>query len=585
VVVKTREDEELISDLTETFDNLRKFKMKLNPEKCTFGVPLGKLLGYMVSRQGIDPNPEKVSAITRMAPPESLHDIQKLTGCMAALSRFISRLGVRGLPFFKLLKKQDKFQWTKEAQEAFEDLKKYLTTPPTLVAPEPHENLQLYILATSNVVGMTIVVERGESGINRKIQYPVYFISEVLSDSKTRYFHIMKLAYALLITSHKLSHYFQAHQIEVHISAVLGEILNNREATEKIAKWAIELSMYDIVYKPRTAIKAQALSDFVAERTETQTLPKERELEYWTINFDGSLQLQGVGAGILVTSPKGENFKYVLQMHFSATNNAAEYEALLYGLRIAMALDIHRLRVFGDSLLIVNQANKEWSCLDDKMTMYCQELRKLENNFDGLKYLHILRGCNEVTDELAKLGSSRAVVPAGVFMQEFHEPSIAKALAKANKAAESSQEITPPAESISESPEVMEVHSDWRTLFLIYLRTRGLPDDKDERERLRRRAGHYTLVNDELFRRSTNGTLMRCILPEEGCSILQDIHSGICGTHVGARTLVGKTYRQGFYWPTAVSNADYLVRRCEGCQFFARQKHMPSHQLQTIPIT
>jgi hypothetical protein len=124
----------------------------------------------------------------------------------------------------------------------------------------------------------------------------------------------MKLTCALLSTTRKLSHYFQAHQIEVHTLSTLGEILNNREATGKIAKWAIELTMYDIVYKPRTAIKIQAHSDFVAEWTEIQTPPKERELEYWTINFDESIQLQGVGAGILVTSPKGENFKYVLQM-------------------------------------------------------------------------------------------------------------------------------------------------------------------------------------------------------------------------------------------------------------------------------
>jgi hypothetical protein len=199
-------------------------------------------------------------------------------------------------------------------------LKKYLTTPPTLVALEPHENLQLYLSATSNVVSTAIVVKRGELDTNRKIQYRVYFVSELLSGSKTWYFHIMKPSYALLITSRKLSHYFQAHQIEVYTSSTLCEILNNREATRKIAKWAIELSMYDIVCKPRTTIKAQALSDFMAEWTETQTRPKERELEYWTINFNGSLQLQGVGAGILVTSPKGESFKHVIQMHFLASN-------------------------------------------------------------------------------------------------------------------------------------------------------------------------------------------------------------------------------------------------------------------------
>jgi hypothetical protein len=134
-------------------------------------------------------------------------------------------------------------------------LKKYLTTPPTLVAPEPHKNLLLYISATSNVVSTAIIIERGESDTNRKIQYPVYFVSEVLSDSKTWHFYIIKLAYALLITSRKLSHYF-SHQIEVHMSSTPDEILNNRDATEKIAKWAIELSMYDIVYKPRTTIKA-----------------------------------------------------------------------------------------------------------------------------------------------------------------------------------------------------------------------------------------------------------------------------------------------------------------------------------------
>jgi ribonuclease HI len=192
---------------------------------------------------------------------------------------------------------------------------------------------------------------------------------------------------------------------------MFGEILNKREATMKITKWAIELFMYGIIYKPRTAIKAQTLSDFVAEWTKTQSPPKERELEYWTINFNGSLQLQGVGAGIMVTSPKGESFKYVLQMHFPASNNVTEYEVLLHSLRITTALGIYQLRVLGDSLLVINQANKEWSYLDGKMMMHCQKIHKLENNFDGHEYLHILRGCNEVTDELAKLDSNRVVVP------------------------------------------------------------------------------------------------------------------------------------------------------------------------------
>jgi hypothetical protein len=114
---------------------------------------------------------------------------------------------------------------------------------------------------------------------------------------------------------------------------------------------------------------------------------------------------------------------------------------------------------------------------------------------------------------------------------------------------------------------------------MVYFRTGGLPEDKVDREQLRHRAGQYTLVNDELFRRGANCTLMKCITPDEGCAILQDIHAMIYGSHTGARSLMGKAYKQRFFWPTAVSDADSLVRRCEGCQFFSCQKHVPSHQL------
>jgi hypothetical protein len=168
-------------------------------------------------------------------------------------------------------------------------------------------------------------------------------------------------------------------------------------------------------------------------------------------------------------------------------------------------------------------------------------------------------------NELAKLSSSRAMVLTWVFLQELHEPSISKALAKATKVVESSQETPPPSESITAWPKVMEIYSDWRTPFMIYFRTWGLLEEKIDHEWLRRRARQYTLVNDELFRWSANDTLMKCITPDEGCAILQDIHAGICGSHVGARSLVGKPYRQGFFWPTAVSDADSLVHQCAGC--------------------
>src|SRR6266540_7424408 len=142
--------EDLIADLSEMFTNLRRFRWKLNPEKCVFGVPSGKLLGFNVSYHGIEANPEKLKDIFRMNSPVTLKDVQKVTGCMAALSRFVSQLGERAMPFYKLLKKQDKFQWTQEAQQTFDELKKFLTNPPVLVPPMPEEPLLLYITATSH---------------------------------------------------------------------------------------------------------------------------------------------------------------------------------------------------------------------------------------------------------------------------------------------------------------------------------------------------------------------------------------------------------------------------------------------------
>src|SRR6266540_4070772 len=200
VVIKSRLKEDLISDLSEIFANLRRFRWKLNHEKCVFGVPSGKLLGFIVSYRGIEVNPEKLKDIFRMNLPTKLKDVQKLTGCMAVLSRFVSRLGERAMPFYKLLKKQDKFQWTPEEQQAFDKLKEFLTSPPVLVPPMPEEPLLLYIAATSHVVSTTIVVERQEKGHTQKVQRPVYFISEVLNESKIRYPQVQKILYVVLIT-------------------------------------------------------------------------------------------------------------------------------------------------------------------------------------------------------------------------------------------------------------------------------------------------------------------------------------------------------------------------------------------------
>src|SRR3954469_5221859 len=135
IVIKSAEGNNLLADLAETFQSLRAYNIKLNPEKCVFGVPAGKFLGFMVSERGIEANQEKIAAIQNMKPPQKLRDVQKLTGCLAALSRFISRLGEKALPLYQLMKKSPNFKWTEEAQTAFEELKKQLSTRHVLAAP------------------------------------------------------------------------------------------------------------------------------------------------------------------------------------------------------------------------------------------------------------------------------------------------------------------------------------------------------------------------------------------------------------------------------------------------------------------
>jgi hypothetical protein len=160
IVVKTKRGLTLVEDLTLVFDKLRATRTKLNLDKCVFGISAGKLLEFLVSYRGIEVNPEKIRAIEAMRPPARVKDVQKLTGSLAALSRFISRLAERALPFFKLLRKSGPFSWTEEAEQAFHELKQLLVSLPILVAPEPEEPLYLYIAVAAKAVSMVLVVER-----------------------------------------------------------------------------------------------------------------------------------------------------------------------------------------------------------------------------------------------------------------------------------------------------------------------------------------------------------------------------------------------------------------------------------------
>jgi ribonuclease HI len=254
----------------------------------------------------------------------------------------------------------------------------------------------------------------------------------------------------VLITSRKLRHYFQKYSITVVTDYPLGDILRNQDATGRIFKWAVELGALTIDFKPRTTIKSQALVDFMAEWRENQLPTPTERPEHCVMYFDGSLKLEGAGAGVLLISPKGEQLKYVLQIFWKVSNNEAEYKALLHGLRLAISLSIKRLLVYGDSAVVINQVNKSWDRNKENMDAYCLEVRKLENKFYGLEFHHVVRDNNVAADVLSKLGSSRTQVLAGVFIHELHTPSIL----------EPAPTTTDPAPSQA-GQEVMMIDVDW----------------------------------------------------------------------------------------------------------------------------
>jgi hypothetical protein len=271
----------------------------------------------------------------------------------------------------------------------------------------------------------------------------------------------------------------------------------------------------------------------------------------------------------------GEQLKYVLQIFWKISNNEAEYEALLHGLHLAASLGIKRLLVYDDSVVVINQVNKSWDRNKENMDGYCLEVRKLENKFYGLEFHHVVRDNNIAADVLSKLGSTRAQVPVGVFVHELHTPSIPKP-------APTTTDLAP----FPAGQEVMMIDVDWRQPFIDYICEQKVPTDKNLAEQLIRRAKSYVLVGDKLYRRgASSGVLMKCVPREEGKGILEEIHKGVCGNHASSRTLVSKAFQRAFYWPTALGDAEELVRRCQGCQYFTKQQHVPAYKLVTIPPT
>ncbi|XP_060972318.1 uncharacterized protein LOC133038245 [Cannabis sativa] len=330
-----------------------------------------------------------------------------------------------------------------------------------------------------------------------------------------------KLAFALVISSRKLRPYFQAHSITVLTNYPLRQVLAKPETSGRLLKWSVELSQFDIRYKPRTAIKGQALADFILEFPSTKVALIYDKVdtsvpngEGWTLYIDGASYSEGSGGRILLISPS--NFK----------------------------------------------VNGEYLARGGRLVKYLAIVCELMQKFKKVVVSRVPRAHNSHTNALARLASTREaelldVIPVDVLAH----PTINQ---EAIMEIDTAQEVT------------------WMTPIVAYLEKGILPDDKMEARKLRQRAARYVIYDGRLYRRSFSQPLLKCIDGEDCDYILREVHGGICGNHTGGNSLALKIMRQGYNWPTLRQDAFTFAKKCDKCQRIATYVHQPPSNLHSI---
>ncbi|XP_019462945.1 PREDICTED: uncharacterized protein LOC109361868 [Lupinus angustifolius] len=500
MIAKSLPDEDHISILENIFQQLCKYNMRLNPEKCTFGVKAGKFLGFLLTSRGIEANPSKCQAIIDMRSPRTVKEVQQLKRRLAALSRFLPSAAKHSLPLFQLLKKSKRFEWSDNL---------------------PNEVLYVYLAVSDEAVAAVLVRETAEG------QNPVYFTSKALQGPELRYQKLENVAYALLIATRRLRQYFQSHSTIVRTNQPIRQILHKPELAGRMITWSIELSQFDIRFEPRTTIKSQVLSDFVAELT----APEGDWEQVWTIFIDGSSNQRGSGAGILLEDGQGVTIEHSITFTFPTSNNQAEYEACIVGLQLEKEVGAHKVLICSDSQLVVSQITGAYQTKDTLLEKYLLKVKELMADFDETTIQHVPRESNARADILSKLantkciGNNRSVVQGTVY-----HPSVMAVEQRSND----SSDVAP-----------------------------------------------STLWSRDTISAGIHRPLLKCLGPERADYVLREIHEGSCGHHLGATSLAKKVLRARYYWPTVEKDAVDLTRKCTRCQLFADFHKAPPEELTT----
>ena len=391
MVVKSKMVYKHLGDLGSTFNVLRKHKLRLNASKCSFGVGSSNFLGYMITYRGIEVNPDQIKAINNLKPLRNAKEVQKLTGMIAALNRFISRLANRCRPFYLLINKWKGFEWSEGCTVAFQQLKEYLSRPPIMSSLVVDEVLYAYIAVALYAVSLVLI--RDDNGLQRL----VYYVSKSLHEAEVRYLPLEKAILVVVHATRKLPHYFQAHTVVVLTQLPLKFVLRTADYTGRIALWNTILRAFDIKYMPRTSIKGQVLADLVAEFAEppVEIVTEQRNVDEklvsvifapgipcWKVYIDGAANQRGSGVELVLISLEKTIIEKFLRLGFLATNNEVKYEALLQGMAMMQKMGGKIVEMFSDSRLIIGQVKGELEARDVRMQEYLSRVKRLQPGFD-----------------------------------------------------------------------------------------------------------------------------------------------------------------------------------------------------------
>jgi len=556
MIVKSKEEIDHAAHLKRVFEQTRKYNMRLNPEKSMFGVQASKFLGFYLTERGIKANPDKCRAFAKLSTPKTKKCIQTLNGMLTSLSRFVTKSAQHALHFFNLLRNETKFEWTDECETTLKHLKSALSQTPILSRPEEGEILYLYLAVSSEAVSAVLIKETSEE------QKPTYFTNKASLGPEMRYQKIEKVALALVTAPRRLRQYFLAHTIVVRTDQPIRQILGCPDVAGRMKKWSLELSEFDIHYESWEALKAQVFADFIVE----MTFPaEEKEEGVWTVFVDGSSNSKGSKAGVIIENDEGIMIELYLGLSFTMTNNTAEYESFLAGLRVAKDLGAKKVKLCTDSQLVASQVTSEYQFRKEHLQEYVELVQMKMKEFDSVEVVHVPCEQNAREDILSKLASTQMANRNKTVIQEvLSEPSVQRQKAR-----------------LFEINAISDIQ-DWQGPLIRYITCGELPLDTYERTKLKRRACSFTLVEGTLYKRGFNIPLIKCLGPNKVREVLAETHDGICVQHLCAKALAKKILRAGYFWPTMLKDAKDYVTICDKCQRHGDMNLAPPAELTSL---